>query len=70
MEDNYLQVGFQTHNTTAANIGLAARLAGHWSNGLFIAVVLHLGRTYIVGLCLLTCTVISLISSGSGLEEQ
>jgi len=34
----------------AANIGFAARLAGHWSNGHFIAVVLHLGRTFIVGL--------------------
>ena len=29
---------------------IAARLAGHWSNGHFIAVVLHLGRTNIVGL--------------------
>jgi len=35
---------------TTANIGFAARLAGHWSNGHFIAVVLHPGRTYIVGL--------------------
>ena len=35
---------------TAGNIGFAARLAGHWSNGHFIAVVLHLGWTYIVGL--------------------
>jgi hypothetical protein len=35
---------------TAANIGFAARLAGHWSNGHFIAVVLHLGWTYFVGL--------------------
>jgi hypothetical protein len=34
----------------AGNIGFAARLAGHWSNGHFIAVVLHLGWTYIVGL--------------------
>jgi hypothetical protein len=51
---------------TTANIRFAARLAGHWSNGHFIAVVLHLGWTYIVGFCLLTCTVISLISSGSG----
>ena len=34
----------------AANIGFAARLAGHWSNGHFIAVVLHLGWTYIAGL--------------------
>jgi nicotinamide riboside transporter PnuC len=25
-------------------------MAGHWSNGHFIAVVLHLGWTYIVGL--------------------
>jgi protocatechuate 3,4-dioxygenase beta subunit len=32
------------------NIGFAARLAGHWSNGHFIAVVLHLGWTNIVGL--------------------
>jgi hypothetical protein len=32
------------------NIGFAARLAGRWSNGHFIAVVLHLGWTYIVGL--------------------
>jgi hypothetical protein len=32
---------------TAANIRFAARLAGHWSNGHFIAVVLHLGWTYI-----------------------
>jgi len=31
-------------------LGFAARLAGHWSNGHFIAVVLHLGRTNIVGL--------------------
>jgi hypothetical protein len=37
-------------NKTTANIGFAARLAGHWSNGHFIAVVLHLGWTYIVGL--------------------
>jgi nicotinamide riboside transporter PnuC len=35
---------------TAAYIGFAARLAGHWSNGHFIAVVLHLGWTYSVGL--------------------
>jgi hypothetical protein len=32
------------------NIGFAARLAGHWSNGHFIAVVLHLGWTFVVGL--------------------
>jgi hypothetical protein len=31
------------------NIGFAARLAGHWSNG-HIAVVLHLGWTNIAGL--------------------
>ena len=37
-------------NQTAANIGFAARLAGHWSNGHFIAVVLHLGWTNIAGL--------------------
>jgi hypothetical protein len=30
----------------AHNIGFAARLAGHWSNGHFIAVVLHLGWTF------------------------
>jgi hypothetical protein len=35
---------------TAGNIGFAARLAGHWSNGHFIAVVLHLGWTNIAGL--------------------
>ena len=35
---------------TAANIGFAARLAGHWSNGHFIAVVLHLGWTFNLGL--------------------
>jgi hypothetical protein len=35
---------------TAGNIGFAARLAGHWSNGHFIAIVLHLGWTYIVEL--------------------
>jgi hypothetical protein len=35
---------------TAGNIGFAARLAGRWSNGHFIAVVLHLGRTNIAGL--------------------
>jgi hypothetical protein len=34
----------------AINIGFAARLAGHWSNGHFIAVVLHLGWTNIAGL--------------------
>jgi hypothetical protein len=34
----------------AGNIGFAARLAGHWSNGHFIVVVLHLGWTNIVGL--------------------
>jgi hypothetical protein len=33
-----------------ANKGFAARLAGRWNNGHFIAVVLHLGWTYIVGL--------------------
>jgi hypothetical protein len=38
------------HNKTAAYIGFAARLAGRWSNGHFIAVVLHLGWTYFVGL--------------------
>ena len=27
-------------------IGIAAKLAGHWSNGHFIAVVLHLGWTF------------------------
>jgi len=31
-------------------LGFAARLAGHWSNGHFIAVVLHLGWTNIAGL--------------------
>jgi hypothetical protein len=30
----------------AANIGFAARLAGHWSNGHFISIVLHLGWTF------------------------
>ena len=35
---------------TACNIGFAARLAGHWSNGHFIAVVLHLGWTNIAEL--------------------
>jgi len=34
----------------AYNIGFAARLAGHWSNGHFIAVVLQLGWTNIAGL--------------------
>jgi hypothetical protein len=37
-------------NKPAGNIGFAARLAGHWNNGHFIAVVLHLGWTNIVGL--------------------
>jgi len=32
------------------NIGFAARLAGRWSNGHFIAVVLHLGWTFNLGL--------------------
>jgi len=32
--------------TAAGNIGFAARLAEHWSNGHFIAVVLHLGWTF------------------------
>ena len=41
---------FKVQKHTAANIGFAARLAGHWSNGHFIAVVLYLGWTYIVGL--------------------
>ena len=40
----------QLHRRCWFNIGFAARLAGHWSNGHFIAVVLHLGWTYIVGL--------------------
>ena len=31
-------------------IGIAAKLAGHWSNGHFIAVVLHLGWTNNAGL--------------------
>lgn len=53
-------------NRPATNIGFAARLAGRWSNGHFIAVVLHLGWTNIVGPCLLSFTFISLISSGSG----
>jgi hypothetical protein len=35
---------------TVYNIRFAARLAGHWSNGHFIAVVLHLGWTNIVEL--------------------
>ena len=34
----------------ACNIGFAARLAEYWSNGHFIAVVLQLGLTFIVGL--------------------
>jgi len=34
----------------AHNIRFAARLAGHWSNGHFIAVLLHLGWTKIAGL--------------------
>lgn len=37
-------------NKTAGNIGFAARLAGRWSNGHFIDVVLHLGRTFNLGL--------------------
>ena len=37
-------------NKPAGNIGFAARLAGRWSNGHFIAVVLHLGWTNIAGL--------------------
>jgi hypothetical protein len=31
-------------------MGFSARLAGHWSNGHFIAVFLHLGRTNITEL--------------------
>jgi hypothetical protein len=38
------------HRRCWFNIGFAARLAGHWSNGHFIAVVLHLGWTNIAGL--------------------
>jgi hypothetical protein len=59
-----LNPGIETDNKAAANIGFAARLAGHWSNGHFISVVTQ------PGFCLLTCTLISLISSGSGLDEQ
>jgi hypothetical protein len=37
-------------NSNAYNIGFAARLAGRCSNGHFIAVVLHLGWTFNLGL--------------------
>ena len=48
---NILKIVFRLRERkTACNIGFAARLAGHWSNGHFIAVVLHLGWTYIAGL--------------------
>jgi hypothetical protein len=40
----------EAHGRCCLNIGFAARLAGHWSNGHFIAVVLHLGWTNIAGL--------------------
>jgi len=40
----------QDVHKTAYNIRFAARLAGHWSNGHFIAALLHLGWTNIVGL--------------------
>jgi len=39
-----------TRHKTAGTIGFAARLAGHWSNGNFIAIVHHPGWTYIIGL--------------------
>jgi hypothetical protein len=39
-----------TDKKRTANIGFAARLAGRWSNGHFIAVVLHLGWTFNLGL--------------------
>jgi hypothetical protein len=38
----------RTHN--GLQHGFAARLAGRWSNGHFIAVVLHLGWTFNLGL--------------------
>jgi hypothetical protein len=55
---------------TATNIGFAARLAGHWSNGHFIAINFIWAGQTLLGFCLLTCTFISLFSSGSGLDEQ
>jgi hypothetical protein len=53
-----MKVGFQNiadikrtaNKTPAGNIGFAAKLAGRWSNGHFIAVVLHLGWTNTVEL--------------------
>jgi hypothetical protein len=41
---------FNGNDWHAANIGFAARLAGYWSNGAFVALVLHPDWTYIVGL--------------------
>jgi hypothetical protein len=47
---NFEQTKFKQPIARTHNIGFAARLAGRWSNGHFIAVVLHLGWTYIVEL--------------------
>jgi hypothetical protein len=55
---------------TACNIGFAARLAGHWSNGHFITINISWAGQALLGFCLLTCTFIFLISSGSGQDEQ
>jgi hypothetical protein len=48
----------------------AARLAGRWSNGHFIAINFICAGQTSLDFCLLTCTFISLISSCSGLDEQ
>ena len=43
-------VGLSLKKNGCTQHWVAARLAGHWSNGHFIAVVLHLGWTNIAGL--------------------
>jgi hypothetical protein len=55
---------------TAHNIGFAASLAGRCINGHFIAINISWAGQALLGFYLLTCTFITLFSSGSGRDEQ
>ena len=49
---------------------VAARLAGRWSNGHFIAIIFIWAGQASLNFCRLTFTFISLFSSGSGQDVQ
>ena len=51
-------------------LGFAARLAGRWNNGHFIAINFIWAGQASLNFCRLTFIFISLFSSGSGQDEQ